>query len=268
MTRLSKILVAGVSILLLSFGAGAIAQAIRGYVSIPGAYIWGYGIGPAVRGHTAASCARRCDATSGCLSFEIANGWCSLNKANRRTKPNILTRTGRYTYYEKATGAPWPTPTATPIPTPTPTPRVSINIHRNCRGPDGCIIGIADTGYARPGTARYQEGWRRLEGPFNSHPAAWRRACQIHNSGTARAPDIIAGRINCASLGVTASSRQNGIDRPGGDFRNFFQGRANANICASACQNDRRCRAWTWVRSGVQGRRSRCWLNPSYSPDE
>lgn len=232
-----------------AISANAVAQPDRGYLAIPGAYIWGYGIGAVEKGHNAASCARKCDATPGCLSFEIAASWCSLNKADRRTKPDILTRTARYTYYEKRQGG-----------QPPPPPVDSLYIHRNCRAPTGCIIGIADAGYALPSTARYREGWRRLEGPFSNHPDAWRRACQIHYSGGARSPDIIAGRIDCASLDTPVASPEPGTDRPGSDYRSFSQSRADAGACASACERDRRCRSWTWVRPGVQGRQSTCWL--------
>ena len=37
------------------------------------------GIGIAERGHTAESCAARCDAQSRCQSFEITGDWCSIN---------------------------------------------------------------------------------------------------------------------------------------------------------------------------------------------
>ncbi len=56
------------------------------------------------------------------------------------------------------------------------------------------------------------------------------------------------------------------VDRPGSDIRNFeFEDadvdvEQNAAACAAACQNDQQCRAWTYVRPGVQGPKSRCWL--------
>ncbi|MGA9521202.1 MAG: PAN domain-containing protein [Myxococcaceae bacterium] len=54
------------------------------------------------------------------------------------------------------------------------------------------------------------------------------------------------------------------IDRPGSDILNFeFEDgdvAQNAAACAAACQNEQRCRAWTYVRPGVQGPKSRCWL--------
>ena len=51
------------------------------------------------------------------------------------------------------------------------------------------------------------------------------------------------------------------IDRAGGDYRSFEtppdpSGRA----CASACEGEARCRAWTYLRPGYQGPAARCYL--------
>jgi hypothetical protein len=70
-----------------------------------------------------------------------------------------------------------------------------------------CVMGVAAPGYAVPGNQRFAEGWRR----FNTNPypltdfpdqaAAWRFACRIHYSDARfSAPDIVQGRVNCASL--------------------------------------------------------------------
>ncbi|WP_206057336.1 PAN domain-containing protein [Nitratireductor sp. XY-223] len=59
---------------------------------------------------------------------------------------------------------------------------------------------------------------------------------------------------------------EQGIDRPGQDYRNFEQAYADPNICWAACTDESRCRAWTWVRPGVQGPRSVCWLKHSVPP--
>ena len=52
-----------------------------------------------------------------------------------------------------------------------------------------------------------------------------------------------------------------GFDLPGSDYRNF-----NASlplICRNSCGSDIRCRAWTWVKPGIQGPQGRCWLKNS-----
>lgn len=49
-------------------------------------------------------------------------------------------------------------------------------------------------------------------------------------------------------------------DRPGSDYANFDLQAANPDLCAAACTQDGRCRAWTYVRPGAQGPNPRCWL--------
>ncbi len=57
--------------------------------------------------------------------------------------------------------------------------------------------------------------------------------------------------------GVTAEPN---VDRPGLDYRRLaMPGQAPAD-CRRACLADPRCRAYTYVRPGFQGRRAWCWL--------
>ena len=49
-------------------------------------------------------------------------------------------------------------------------------------------------------------------------------------------------------------------NRPGHDFRNFSPERPDPALCQQACQEDPRCRAFTYVKPGIQGRRAHCWL--------
>jgi hypothetical protein len=58
---------------------------------------------------------------------------------------------------------------------------------------------------------------------------------------------------------------QPGVDRPGLDFRDFDL-RGDATSCQETCRRDRRCRAWTWVKAGVQGSTPRCWLKTAAPP--
>jgi hypothetical protein len=51
------------------------------------------------------------------------------------------------------------------------------------------------------------------------------------------------------------------IDRFGGDYRNFETPPDPAGApCNSACGDDKRCRAWTYVRPGYSGVAARCYL--------
>lgn len=59
-----------------------------------------------------------------------------------------------------------------------------------------------------------------------------------------------------------------GIDRAGGDYRRFDIGNADLRdtpelICRDTCRKESQCKAWTYVKIGVQGPKARCWLKTS-----
>jgi hypothetical protein len=56
-----------------------------------------------------------------------------------------------------------------------------------------------------------------------------------------------------------AQMLETGIDRPGGDYSSS-SGTPSPGQCQNLCQNDGACRAWTWVKPGVQGSKSVCYL--------
>jgi hypothetical protein len=53
------------------------------------------------------------------------------------------------------------------------------------------------------------------------------------------------------------------IDRPGSDYQNFDLTEPRYELCRDACAGERNCRAYTYVKPGVQGPNSRCWLKSS-----
>src|ERR1051326_5456229 len=55
--------------------------------------------------------------------------------------------------------------------------------------------------------------------------------------------------------------REVGFDRRGGDSRRWPL--PSVDACEEACNNDRRCQAYTFVREGVQGPTAICWLKDS-----
>jgi hypothetical protein len=55
-------------------------------------------------------------------------------------------------------------------------------------------------------------------------------------------------------------------DRPGQDLRGFNLNTTNPNDCEAACAGDRKCKAWTYVKPGVQGAKARCWLKRDVPP--
>lgn len=68
--------------------------------------------------------------------------------------------------------------------------------------------------------------------------------------------------------GFTAqnSSYEYGIDRQGWDYDHFPLSAPNPDLCASRCQQESQCRAWTYVKPGYQGPEPMCWLKNSVPP--
>jgi hypothetical protein len=57
------------------------------------------------------------------------------------------------------------------------------------------------------------------------------------------------------------------IDRFGGDYRWFETPTdAKGKACAEACQNEQRCRAWTYRRAGYGAASARCFLKDAIKP--
>ncbi len=53
---------------------------------------------------------------------------------------------------------------------------------------------------------------------------------------------------------------EQGVDRPGSDYHGFQMTQAKPVLCQQACNNDARCRAWTYVKPGIKGPKAACFL--------
>lgn len=81
--------------------------------------------------------------------------------------------------------------------------------------------------------------------------------CWLKSSVPAATPD------DCCVSGfkqISAGSFENNRDRAGMDYKNFDLAAANPQLCETACENEGQCRAWTYVKPGLQGPAPRCWL--------
>lgn len=58
----------------------------------------------------------------------------------------------------------------------------------------------------------------------------------------------------------TADTFEVGWDRPGWDYSNSEMFNPREILCQWKCQQDSRCKAWTFVKEGIQGTKARCWL--------
>ena len=59
---------------------------------------------------------------------------------------------------------------------------------------------------------------------------------------------------------VLVQPRMENVNLPGMDYFDFFVSTDDPGMCQEACQRDDNCRAYTYVRPGIQGEHGRCWL--------
>jgi PAN domain len=86
--------------------------------------------------------------------------------------------------------------------------------------------------------------------------------CQLKNAVTRSVP------APCCAAGVKGASvalphvpgMEFSIERPGGDYRSLDPAPPGPAACATSCQADARCRAWTYLRAGYRGPEARCFL--------
>ena len=75
------------------------------------------------------------------------------------------------------------------------------------------------------------------------------------------APDPVAEDC-CVSGSKVADGwpLEQGIDRPGHDIADFDLDQPEPRRCELACRQDANCRAYTYVKPGIQSDSARCWL--------
>jgi len=79
-----------------------------------------------------------------------------------------------------------------------------------------------------------------------------------------------------SAAGSSATSTQKytmeqDTNRYGEDYKDLDLTSPDPNLCAVACMSEAKCKAWTYVKPGVQADNARCWLKnrvPPPSPDE
>jgi hypothetical protein len=74
---------------------------------------------------------------------------------------------------------------------------------------------------------------------------------------------LVAGLLGPALGSAQGVSVEDNVNRQGADYRNFDLPQPNWDLCRSACAGDGACRAYTYVKPGVQGPNARCWLKDS-----
>lgn len=83
-----------------------------------------------------------------------------------------------------------------------------------------------------------------------------------YSAVTIRTPHQSGGYDGSGGGGDYASVEPN-TNRPGSDYRDFTMVTIDPNKCAEVCEQDSKCRAYTYVPPGYQGPDPRCWLKDS-----
>ncbi len=94
---------------------------------------------------------------------------------------------------------------------------------------------------------------------FDDQPDNVVKLAPCHGGGRRTPTDGGAGG------GASLQGLQPGINLYGGDYNNAWNEAdgGDAGSCAARCEQDGQCRSFSWVKPGVQGRVSRCWLKRS-----
>jgi hypothetical protein len=85
--------------------------------------------------------------------------------------------------------------------------------------------------------------------------------------GTSQAPPGVAD-LKYQAIPLTTTTLELNSNRPGHDYRDFDLREARPELCRDHCAEDRACRAFTYVKPGIQGEYARCWLKDSVPPAE
>jgi hypothetical protein len=63
-----------------------------------------------------------------------------------------------------------------------------------------------------------------------------------------------------------AGAMEQGMNRRGRDYRGFELPQPWPENCRTACANESQCKAWTYVKPGIQAQKAKCWLKSSVPP--
>jgi CubicO group peptidase (beta-lactamase class C family) len=76
---------------------------------------------------------------------------------------------------------------------------------------------------------------------------------------------------DCCTSGVKKNAfvvvtEETGSDRPGGNYRDFALEAAQPALCRNQCDSEAQCKAYAYVKPGLQGPKARCWLKSTIPP--
>lgn len=80
----------------------------------------------------------------------------------------------------------------------------------------------------------------------------------------ARWTSMVVFGLALAIASATADTTvETDVDRAGGDLKSLDLPQPDLALCRQACEQDEACKAYTYVKPGVQGPGARCWLKSS-----
>ena len=108
----------------------------------------------------------------------------------------------------------------------------------------------------------------RWHSDFNTH-YQWcmRASAQQRQYETRMRSEQLAACSNRGGPPQRTTTYEMNIDRMGMDYKNFDLPVADYRLCARACLDEAKCKAWTYVKPNtIQGPKPRCWLKYSVPP--
>lgn len=85
---------------------------------------------------------------------------------------------------------------------------------------------------------------------------------QVDSASTPYGAGNVSGAGNVPGV---APGMENNVDRPGSDIHRFELQDGSPSACQARCNRLGRCKAWTYVRPGIQGPQAVCYLKDSVS---
>jgi 1-phosphatidylinositol phosphodiesterase len=102
--------------------------------------------------------------------------------------------------------------------------------------------------------------------PAAPPPSAWQGQPPTPPQPPAPPPSAWQGQPAAPPPPPRAAQWEPRTDRPGMDYRSFDLPAPRPELCRDACWREPQCRAFTYVRPGVQGPNARCWLKNPVPP--
>jgi hypothetical protein len=76
----------------------------------------------------------------------------------------------------------------------------------------------------------------------------------------------LAVLVFAATAGIAPAAAQSGYDRPGGDYASTPVSNGDPAVCASRCEHERNCRAWSFSYPSPSGAPAMCFLKREVVP--